>query len=87
MKEITGGVCAPKGFRAGGICCGIKADSKKKDLALIHSEKPCAAAAVFTKNLVKSACVLVTQEHVRGGTLRAIIANSGNANACTGEAG
>jgi len=87
LKEITGGVCAPKGFRAGGICCGIKADSKKKDLALIHSEKPCAAAAVFTKNLVKSACVLVTQEHVRGGTLRAIIANSGNANACTGEAG
>jgi len=87
LKEIPGGVCAPKGFRAGGVHCGIKANPEKKDLALVHSERPCAAAAVFTKNLVKSACVLVTQDHVAGGTLRAIIANSGNANACTGQAG
>ena len=87
MKEISGGVCAPKGFRAGGVRCGIKADPEKKDLALIDSERPCAAAAVFTKNTVKAACVLVTQEHVARGTLRAIIANSGNANACTGPAG
>jgi len=87
MKKIPGGVCAPKGFEAGGIRCGIKAAPGKKDLALILSEKPCAAAAVFTTNLVKSACVLVTREHTAGGTLRAVIANSGNANACTGEAG
>jgi len=87
LKEISGGVCAPKGFRAGGIHCGIKAAPEKKDLALIHSEKPCTVAAVFTKNLVKAACVLVTQEHVCGGTLNAVIANSGNANACTGEVG
>ena len=87
MIEINGGVCAAKGFRAGGILCGIKASSKKRDLALIYSEKPCTAAAVFTTNKVKAASVLVSQEHVSGGVLRAIIANSGNANACTGEAG
>jgi glutamate N-acetyltransferase/amino-acid N-acetyltransferase len=87
MKEISGGVCAPKGFRAGGIWCGIKASSKKRDLALIYSEKPCTAAAMFTTNKVKAASVLVSREHVSGGVLRAVIANSGNANACTGEAG
>ena len=87
LKEVSGGVCAPKGFRAGGIFCGIKASSKKRDLALIYSEKPCAAAAVFTTNKVKAASVLVSQEHVSGGVLRAIIANSGNANACTGDVG
>jgi glutamate N-acetyltransferase / amino-acid N-acetyltransferase len=86
-KKISGGVCAPKGFAAGGIHCGIRAKSKKLDLALLYSEKPCAAAAMFTTNKVKSACVLVSQEHVSGGVLRAVIANSGNANACTGEAG
>jgi glutamate N-acetyltransferase/amino-acid N-acetyltransferase len=87
VKEISGGVCAPKGFRAGGIWSGIKADSRKRDLALIYSEKSCAAAAVFTTNRVKAASVLVSREHISGGKLRAIIANSGNANACTGEAG
>ncbi|MDR3247508.1 MAG: bifunctional glutamate N-acetyltransferase/amino-acid acetyltransferase ArgJ [Treponema sp.] len=87
MKDIEGGVCAPKGFRAGGIWCGIKAGSRKRDLALIYSEKPCAAAAMFTTNRVKAASVLVSREHLAGGRLRAIIANSGNANACTGEPG
>ncbi|MDR0496049.1 MAG: bifunctional glutamate N-acetyltransferase/amino-acid acetyltransferase ArgJ [Treponema sp.] len=87
MKEINGGVCAPKGFLAGGIHCGIKASSKKRDLALIYSEKPCAAAAMFTTNKVKAASVLVSREHVADGVLRAVIANSGNANACTGEQG
>jgi glutamate N-acetyltransferase/amino-acid N-acetyltransferase len=87
MREIEGGVCAPKGFRAGGIWCGIKAGSRKRDLALIYSEKPCAAAAVFTRNRVQAAPVLVSREHLEGGILRAVIANSGNANACTGEPG
>jgi glutamate N-acetyltransferase/amino-acid N-acetyltransferase len=87
MKEVSGGVCAPKGFRAGGIWCGIKASSRKRDLALIYSEKPCTAAAMFTANRVKAASVLVSREHLARGRLRAIIANSGNANACTGEAG
>ncbi|MDR0302377.1 MAG: bifunctional glutamate N-acetyltransferase/amino-acid acetyltransferase ArgJ [Treponema sp.] len=87
MKEISGGVCAPKGFSAGGIRCGIKASFQKKDLALIYSEKTCNAAAMFTKNKVKAASVIVSQENIAGGKLRAIIANSGNANACTGQDG
>jgi len=87
MKEINGGVCSPKGFRAGGIWCGIKSKSQKRDLALIYSEKPCAAAAMFTTNKVKAASVLVSQEHISGGVLHAVIANSGNANACTGGDG
>jgi len=93
MKTISGGVCAPKGFKAGGVWCGIKAGGRpldgirKRDLALIYSEKSCAAAAMFTTNRVKAASVLVSQKHVAGGKLHAVIANSGNANACTGEAG
>ena len=85
--ELSGGVTAPAGFRAGGIYCGIKASSTKRDLALIYSEKPCIASAMFTTNKVKSACVIISQEHIADGVLRAIIANSGNANACTGEEG
>ncbi|MDR0457316.1 MAG: bifunctional ornithine acetyltransferase/N-acetylglutamate synthase, partial [Treponema sp.] len=87
MKEISGGVCAPRGFKAGGIWCGIKAGSSKRDLALIYSEQHCTAAAMFTTNRVKAASVLVSKKHIAGGRLHAIIANSGNANACTGEAG
>jgi glutamate N-acetyltransferase/amino-acid N-acetyltransferase len=87
VKEISGGVCAPKGFMAGGIRCGIKASSQKKDLALIYSEKSCNAAAMFTTNKVKAGCIQVSQKNVKDGKLRAIIANSGNANACTGQAG
>ena len=87
MKKISGGICSPKGFKAGGIWCGIKTNSEKKDLALICSEKECNAAAVFTTNRVKAACVQVSRDHLANGKLRAIIANSGNANACTGEEG
>jgi glutamate N-acetyltransferase/amino-acid N-acetyltransferase len=87
MKEISGGVTAPKGFLAGGIRCGIKPYATKKDLALIYSQDECNAAAVFTKNIVKSASVLISQKHISGGKLHAVIANSGNANACTGEKG
>ncbi|MDR0643737.1 MAG: bifunctional glutamate N-acetyltransferase/amino-acid acetyltransferase ArgJ [Treponema sp.] len=87
MKRIEGGVCAAKGFRAGGIWCGIKASSHKRDVALIYSETACVSAAMFTANRVKSASVMVTQDHCMGGRIRAIIANSGNANACTGETG
>jgi glutamate N-acetyltransferase/amino-acid N-acetyltransferase len=87
IKEISGGVCAPKGFKAGGVWCGIKGGSKKRDLGLIYSPKGCNAAAMFTTNRVRAASVSVSREHIAGGKLRAIIANSGNANACTGEAG
>ncbi|MDR2768705.1 MAG: bifunctional glutamate N-acetyltransferase/amino-acid acetyltransferase ArgJ [Treponema sp.] len=87
MKELENGVCAPKGFRAAGIRCGIKASSAKKDLALIASDTPCVSAAVFTANLVKAASVRITAEHIARGGVRALVVNSGNANACTGDAG
>ena len=81
MNYTSGGICAPKGFIASGIACGIrKAD--KKDLALIVSQKKAATAGVYTKNLVKGAHIIVTQKHIANGYARAIIANSGNANTC-----
>ncbi|MBQ9493102.1 MAG: bifunctional glutamate N-acetyltransferase/amino-acid acetyltransferase ArgJ [Oscillibacter sp.] len=89
MKFIEGGVCAAKGFQAAGIHVGVKTHADwKKDVALIVSETPCAAAGVFTRNVVKAAPVHVDLAHLRNGTARAIIANSGNANACAphGEA-
>ncbi len=87
MKRIEGGVCAPKGFRANGLWCGIRKKNDKRDLSLIVSDAPCAAAGMYTKNVVKAASVLVTREHLSDGNARAVICNSGNANACTGEAG
>ncbi len=87
MKFIEGGVCAPNGFTANGILCGIKKGRTKNDIALIESEVPCAAAAVFTKNLVKAEPLKLTARHIANGIAQAIVANSGNANACTGEQG
>lgn len=76
----------PAGYRAAGIFCGIK--RAKKDLALIVSDVPASAAGVFTTNKVVAAPVLISREHLlHHGTVRAIITNSGNANACTGDAG
>lgn len=83
MMNVPGGVTAAKGFTAGGIHCGIKTNNKeKKDLAIIYSEVLCNAAAVYTKNAVKAAPIYVTMEHLKNGKARAVIANSGNANAC-----
>ena len=84
MKEIKGGVTAPQGFRANGVHAGVKAgsDPAKNDLALIFSEKECTAAATYTLNRVKAAPLYVTMGHLEDGTARAVIANSGNANAC-----
>ncbi len=82
ITSIPGGVCAARGFKANGIRCGIKASSKKRDLALIVSEKRCAAAAVYTANLVKSAPIKVTKAHLADGHAQAVICNSGNANTC-----
>jgi len=87
MTEIKGGVCAPKGFLAGGVSCEIKKGSTKKDLALIYSKNLCSTAAMFTRNKVKAASVVLSQANISDGKLRAIIANSGNANACTGQEG
>ena len=74
------------GFRFAGVACGLK-QSGRKDLALIASEGPAAAAAVFTKNRVKSPSVTKGAQHVRSGQLQAVVVNSGNANACTGPGG
>ncbi|MCL2152100.1 MAG: bifunctional glutamate N-acetyltransferase/amino-acid acetyltransferase ArgJ [Oscillospiraceae bacterium] len=83
MKFIEGGVCAAKGFRASGIHVGVKtSNTDKKDLALIVADCECAAAAVYTKNVVKAAPLLVSKEHLANGRARAVVANSGNANAC-----
>ena len=82
MEFIKGGVCAAKGFTAGGIHCGIRKNRTKRDLALIVSEKRAAAAAVYTTNLVKGAPLTVTKAHLQDGYARAVICNSGNANTC-----
>lgn len=87
MTMVEGGVCAPLGFSAGAILCGIKKNRTKNDIALIVSEKDCAAAGVFTKNLVKAEPVKLTQKNIANGKARAIVANAGNANACTGAQG
>lgn len=78
----------PKGFAAAGLHCGIAKKKKKKDLALFYSLYPAVASGMFTSNLVKAAPVLISQKHLRNGkNFRAIIANSGCANACTGQRG
>ena len=83
LKFIDGGVCAAQGFKAAGIHVGVKTHANwKKDVALIVSDVDCAASAVFTKNVVKAAPIHVDKAHLADGKARAIIANSGNANAC-----
>ena len=82
MEIIKGGVCAAKGFKANGIHCGIRHNRTKRDLALIYSEVPATAAAVYTTNLVKGAPLIVTKNHISDGVAQAVICNSGNANTC-----
>ena len=82
MKLISGGVCAAKGFRAGGIHCGIRKNRTKRDLSLIVSDVKASAAAVYTTNLVKGAPLTVTKKHLSDGYAQAVICNSGNANTC-----
>lgn len=83
---ISGGVTAPQGFSAVGIAAEVRKKGRR-DLALLYSESPAAAAGLFTQNQVKAAPVLVTQKHLTNGTAQAVIVNSGIANACTGEQG
>lgn len=88
VTRIKGGVGAPRGFRCSALSCGIKNPAAQRlDLALIYSDHPCSSAGTFTTNRVKAAPVKLSQAHLRQGDLRAIIANSGNANACTGVQG
>ncbi|MCH5298857.1 MAG: bifunctional glutamate N-acetyltransferase/amino-acid acetyltransferase ArgJ [Ruminococcus sp.] len=100
-KFINGGVTAPQGFTAQGICAGVKAATNaaitgstvpqelplngKRDLALIYCDTLCNAAAVFTKNLVKSDTITVTKNHLKNGKAQAVIVNSGNANTCNAD--
>lgn len=88
LQPVEGGVTAPSGFRASGLHCGIKA-SGKPDLSLIVSDTTASAAGVFTVNLAKAAPVYLCQDHLAAshGTARAIVTNSGCANACTGPRG
>lgn len=95
MIKIDGGITAIQGIRAAGVACGIKKDEaiaahyggNAMDLAIIACDEPATAAGVFTTNKAKAAPVMVSQEHVRNGRGQAIVANSGNPNACTGEQG
>jgi glutamate N-acetyltransferase/amino-acid N-acetyltransferase len=84
MQYIEGGICAPKGFQAAGVHCGIRKNKTKKDLALIVSKVPASAAGVYTQNKVQGAPITVTKANLtaQNGYARAIICNSGNANTC-----
>jgi glutamate N-acetyltransferase/amino-acid N-acetyltransferase len=86
---VAGGVATPKGFRAAGVGAGIKARPGALDLALLVSDEPATAAAVFTTNGAQAAPVTVSRDHLArsGGIARAVVVNSGCANACTGDEG
>jgi glutamate N-acetyltransferase/amino-acid N-acetyltransferase len=95
FEPLPGSITAPQGFRAAGVFCDIKRlgtgkgsnKGQKRDLALIVSDAPAAVAGMFTTNQVCAAPVKLCAERLRRGQARAIVVNSGNANACTGEAG
>ena len=87
MREVeSGSITTPAGYRAAGITCGIK-DSGTKDLALVVSDRPASAAAVYTRNRVQAAPIAVDRRHLEDGRAQAVILNSGNANSCTGAPG
>ena len=86
MKQISGGITAVPGIRASGVHGGLKSDNQK-DVALIVADSPAMAAGVFTRNRVCAATVLLSREHLKDPVAQAIVVNSGNANACTGEPG
>lgn len=86
IRAIEGGITAPKGFKAAGVSCGIKAGTKR-DLALVCSEVPAKAAVVFTTNKMAAPPILLSRKNVSDGIAQAVLINSGNANACTGKRG
>ena len=96
IQRITGSVTAPRGFRASGVHCGVKTRGTgkgsdkgplKKDVALVVSDRPASIAGTFTSNQVAAAPVRVSVQRARRDTARAVVLNSGNANACTGAQG
>lgn len=86
MKIIEGSITAPSGFLAQGVCAEIK-KKDKKDVGIIYSQKNCNTAAVYTTNKVRAACIDINVAHLHDGLAQAVVVNSGNANACTGEKG
>ncbi len=86
MEVINGSIVSPLGFRAQGVACGIKKNGGR-DLALVLSDVPAVCAAVFTRNLVKGHSLQLSMKHMKGGLARAVVVNSGNANACIGARG
>ena len=82
FKSIPGGICAPKGFSAAGVHCGIRHNHSKLDLALIKADVRCAGAGCYTTNKVYGAPITVDREHLKDGYAQAILVNSGNANTC-----
>src|SRR3990172_8212051 len=87
IELVAGGVTSAKGFVAGAVPARMRVDWDKPDVALLYSEAPCAAAGVFTQCKVVAAPVVITRKHLAAGTVQAIVANSGCANAATGEQG
>jgi glutamate N-acetyltransferase / amino-acid N-acetyltransferase len=86
IKTLSGGATAPEGFVAGGLVCGVR-NSGRRDLGLLFSERECTAVAVFARNVVRGAPLEVTREAVESGSVRAVVVNSGYANAATGQKG
>ena len=86
INTTAGGATAAVGFAAAGVVCGVR-NSGRRDLGLLYAEHPCTTAAVFTRNAVRGAPLVVTKEAVEAGSVRAVVVNSGNANAATGEQG
>lgn len=82
FKSVSGGICAPKGFSAAGVHCGIRHNHSKLDLALIKADVRCAGAGCYTTNKVYGAPITVDREHLKDGYAQAIVVNSGNANTC-----
>ncbi len=88
LKKVQGGICTPHDFVAGGIHCGIKESNRNRDdLAIVYSQRNSVAAATFTTNQVKAAPVKISMKHIGSRNIRAVVLNSGNANACTGKQG
>lgn len=87
IAPCEGGICAVAGIRAAGVCAGLRRDPQRRDLALVAADKTCVCAGVFTQNRFCAAPVQVSREHLADGKARAIVLNSGNANASTGEPG
>ena len=82
IQNIPGGVCAPAGFKASGVHCGVRRNHTRKDLAMVVSDVPCSAAAVYTQNKVAGAPILVTRANIADGRGQGLVCNSGNANTC-----